>query len=99
MRGVIVEHPCSYAVGWREAGCHAIRGHDRDRCPVADELLERDAGVVYMGTAIRPVVHDVMVVGNLDMVEIDGAEFLHLRNQKIGETFPARAAGVRGTTL
>src|SRR5436309_7027981 len=52
-----------------------------------------------MGTAIRPVVHDVMVVGNLDIFEIGGAEFLHLRNQKIRETFPAHAAGIRGAAL
>src|SRR5438093_10857514 len=51
------------------------------------------------GAAIRPVVHDVMVVGNLDIFEIGGAEFLHLRNQKTRETFPAGAAGIRGTAL
>src|SRR5436189_3744767 len=52
-----------------------------------------------MGAAIRPVVHYVMVVGNLDIFEIGGAEFLHLRNQKIRETFPARAAGIGGAAL
>src|SRR5881296_1471562 len=99
MRGVVVEHRCRDAVGRREAGCHAVGGHDRDRFSIGNQLLDRNAGVMHMGAAIRPVVHDVMVVGNLDIFEIGGAEFLHLRNQKIRETFPARAAGIRRAAL
>src|SRR5262249_14467610 len=66
---------------------------------IGNQLLDRDARVVHMGAAVRPVVHDVMVVGNVHIFEIGGAEFLHLRDQKIRETVPARAAGLPGAAL
>ncbi len=90
MGGVVIQHLCGDAFGRREAGRHAVRGHHRHRRPVGDELLERHAGVVDVGAAIGPIVHDVMVVGDLDVVQIDGAKLRHLRDEEIREALPAR---------
>ena len=57
------------------------------------------AGVVDVRASIGPVVDDVVVVGDLDVVEVDGAELRHLRDEEVGEALPARAAGVGGTAL
>jgi hypothetical protein len=78
---------------------HAVGRHNRHRCPVRHELLHGDAGAVKMRAAVGPIVHDVVVVRNLDVVEIDGAELGHLRNEEIGEAFPARASRVSRATL
>ena len=85
--------------GRREAGRHAVGGDDRHRRPVGDEFFDRDAGLVQVRASVGPVVDDVVVVGDVDVVEIDGAELLHLRDQEIGVALPARAAGVGGTAL
>ena len=83
----------------RKAGSHAVRRHDRHRRTVGDELLERHAGVVDVRSAIGPIVHDVMIVGDLDVVQVDGAELRHFRDQEIRVSLPARAARVGGTAL
>ena len=36
------------------------------------------AGVVDVSASIRPIVHDVVVVGDLDVVQVDGTKLLHL---------------------
>ena len=67
--------------------------------PSVTELLDGDAGVVDVGSPIGPVVDDVVVVGDVDVVEVDAAELRDLRDQEVGEALPARAAGVGGTAL
>ena len=52
-----------------------------------------------MRPPIGPVVDDVVIVGNLDVVEIDGAEFRHLRGQEIDEALPAGTAGIGRAAL
>ena len=66
MGGIVIQHRRGDALGRRRAGGHAVGGHDRHRRPVGDELLHRHAGIVDVGAPIRPIVHDVMVVGDLD---------------------------------
>ena len=83
----------------REARRHAVRGDDRHRRSVGDELLDRVRRVVHVRPPIRPVLDDVVVVGDFDVVEIDGAELRHLRDQEVGEALPPCAAGVGGTAL
>ena len=99
MRRVVIHHLRSDAFGRRVARGHPVRGHHRYRFTVGDELLHGDAGVVHMGPAIRPVLHDVMVVGHLDVVEVDGAELRHFRDKEIRVFLPARASRIRGTAL
>ena len=52
-----------------------------------------------MGSAIGPIVHDVVIVGDLDIVQIDGAKLRHFRYQEICVSLPARAARIRRTAL
>ena len=52
-----------------------------------------------MCAAVGPVIDDIAVIGNVDMVQIDAAEFLHPGDQKIGVAFPARAAGIGGAAF
>jgi hypothetical protein len=52
-----------------------------------------------MRAAIRPIVNDVVVVGNIDGVEVDGTELRHLSNEEIGEAFPAGAARIGRTAF
>src|ERR1700732_2461436 len=52
-----------------------------------------------MGPAIGPIVHDVMIVGHLHVVQVDGPELLHLRDQEICVSLPARAARISWTSL
>ena len=99
MRRVVIQHRRGDTFARRESRRHAVRSDDRNRRAVRDELLDRDARVVRVGPSIGPVVDDVVVVRDLDVVEIDRAELRHLRDEKIGEALPARAAGVRGAAL
>src|SRR5436190_11024555 len=52
-----------------------------------------------MGAPVGPVLDDVVVVRNVDVVEIDSAELRHLRDQRISKTLPAGAARIGRTTL
>ena len=99
MRRVVVEHPRRDAVGRREARRHPVRGDDRHRRAVGDELLDRVRRVVPVRPPVRPVLDDVVVVGDVDVVEIDRAELGHLRDEEVGEALPADAAGVGRSAL
>ncbi len=52
-----------------------------------------------MSAAIRPIVHDIVIVGDLDIVEIHGTELSHPGNQEIGVALPADAASIGRTSL
>ena len=99
MSRIVIQHRRGDTFGRRKARSHAVRRHDRHRCTVRDELLHRHAGVIYVGPAIGPIVHDVMIVGHLNVVQVDGAELLHLRDQEICVSLPARAARISWTSL
>jgi hypothetical protein len=94
VRGVVQDHRRRDAIGRREAGRHPVRREDRDRRAVADEAEHARRCAVHVRVAVRPVVDDVMVVRNVDMIEIDGAEFRHAGEQEVGVALPAHAAGV-----
>src|SRR3954465_9282413 len=49
--------------------------------------------------SIGPIVHNVMVVGYFDVVQVDGAKLLHLRNEEVGEALPSRTARVSRPAL
>ena len=99
MSRIVIQHRRGNAFGRRRAGSHAVRSHHRHRRAVRDELLDRHAGVIYVGPAIGPIVHDVMIVGNLNVVQVDGAELRHFRYQKIRVSLPACAARISWTSL
>src|SRR5262249_2440746 len=52
-----------------------------------------------VGPPVGPVVDNVVIVRNLDGLEIDRAELLHLRDQEIREALPAPAASIGWTAL
>jgi hypothetical protein len=54
---------------------------------------------MHMRASIGPILDDVVVVGDFDVVDVDGAEFRHLRDEQIREAFPAGTAGVSGAAL
>ena len=99
MRRVVVEHLRRDAVGRRRSRRHAVRRDDRHRRSVGDELLDRVRRVVHVRPPVRPVLDDVVVVGDVDVVEIDRAELGQLRNQEVGVALPADAAGVGRAAL
>ena len=99
MSGIVIQHGRGNALGWGKAGSHAVRRHYRHGDTVGDELLDRHSGLVNVSSAVGPIVHDVMIVGYFNVVEIDGAEFVSLRDQKIRVALPARAACIGWTAL
>jgi hypothetical protein len=99
MGGIVIQHRRRDARGRREAGRHAVGGDDRHRRPVGDELLDRHVGIVDVRAPVGPIVHDVVVVGDLHIVQVDGAEFLHLGDEEIGVALPASAARIGGAAL
>src|ERR1700730_9225684 len=54
---------------------------------------------MYVGPAIGPIFHDVMIVGHLNIVQVDGAHLRHFRYQEICESLPSCAAGPGWTAL
>ena len=99
MRRVVEDHPRRDAFGRREAGRHAVGRDDRHWRAVGDQLFGGLRETVHVRAPIRPIVDDVVVVRNLHIVEVDGAEFRHLRGEKFSETLPACAARIRRPAL
>ena len=99
MSRVAIKHRRGNTFGRRKARSHAVRRHHRHRCTVGDELFQRHAGVIYVGPAIGPIIYDVMIVGDFNIVQVDGTELRHFRYQEICISLPARASRISWTTL
>src|SRR5215510_4643993 len=54
---------------------------------------------MHVRLPIRPVLDDVVVVRDFDVVEIDAAELWHLRDQEVRVALPPGTAGVGRTAL